>query len=88
VSQDLWDEVQQSLRDHRGTVRTKIIGGYKCQVTNHGDVLLSLCRMALKMKHQDQAVQMGAIAPDYAGIERRGQRFPVRRLPALAPVAG
>jgi hypothetical protein len=31
---------------------------------------------------------MGAIAPDYAGIERRDQRFPVRRLPALAPVAG
>jgi hypothetical protein len=28
-------------------------------------------RMALKMKHQDQAVQMGAIAPDNAGIERR-----------------
>jgi hypothetical protein len=44
--------------------------------------------MALKMKHQDQAMQIGAIAPDKAGIERRDPRFPVRRLPALTPIAG
>ena len=32
--------------------------------------------MALKIKQQDQAVQIEAIAPDNAGIERRDQRFP------------
>ena len=43
--------------------------------------------MTLIMQHQNHAMQVRAIAADDAGIERRGQGFPIRRFPALAPIA-
>ncbi len=44
--------------------------------------------LSLKVQHQDQALKMRAIATDDPGIERRDQSLPIRRLPALAPIAG
>jgi len=43
--------------------------------------------MTLIMQHQNHAMQVRAIAADDAGIERRDQGSPIRRFPALAPIA-
>jgi hypothetical protein len=44
--------------------------------------------MTLIMQHQNHAMQLRAIAAHDAGIKRRDQGLPIRRLPVLAPIAG
>src|SRR5260221_13244072 len=41
-----------------------------------------------EMQRQDQAMQIGAIAPDNPGIKRGDDPFALRRFPALPPIEG
>src|SRR5260370_8674150 len=41
-----------------------------------------------EMQRQDQAMQIGAIAPDNPGIKRGDDPFALRRFPSLPPIEG
>src|SRR5260370_24870258 len=41
-----------------------------------------------EIQRQDQAMQIGAIAPDNPGIKRGDDPFALRRFPALPPIEG